>query len=103
MFANIEDQLLTFTVESSSAMEGDCACLLYCTSADIEQRIGEAQDSGMNISAVYVVHNNKKLSVDSTDSHNDKSSLPRGARQNSTFHLIIKMESSYVHRSLNNL
>ena len=54
-------------------MEGDCACLLYCTSADIEQRTGEAQDPGMNISAGYVVHNNKKLSVDSTNSHNDKS------------------------------
>ena len=51
---------LPFTAESSSAVEGDCARLLYCTSADIEQRTGEAQDPGMNISAGYVVHNNKK-------------------------------------------
>ena len=58
MFANIEDQLLTFTAESSSAMEGDCARLLYCTSADIEQRTSEAQDPGMNISARYVLDNN---------------------------------------------
>ena len=94
MFANIEDQLLTFTAESSLPWRE--TVLVYYTVQVLTLSKEPVKLKILGWTSVQYT-TIKKICVDSTDSHNDKSSLPRSTRQNSTFHLIIKLESSYVH------